>query len=217
MDFHSPGFCLLNLGAESSSHEFRRFMIELVRQMSLLHRAAAGRELVVATAARFDQQASTKPHRDGGPDECLLMLGYEPSGIRAELQMSDYSRCAHELGLAPSEYLEKHNPMFGPGEPLLNQFTTPVTCFSNACYQILAINNSNAAYSADDPRWQGVLHTATILNPDESLRRVVNSMMIASVSPGDPEPVSAEELDAFVRTNAVRRGGYDKPNLADDV
>ena len=46
---------------------------------------------------------TTRPHRDGGPDECLLLLGYEPSSVPAELRMADYSRCAHGLGLTPGE------------------------------------------------------------------------------------------------------------------
>jgi hypothetical protein len=215
--FLAPGFCLVNFGADLSSQAFRRLMIALKQQLRHLHRARSGRDLILASAARFDQQVTTKPHRDGGPDECLLLLGYEPSRVRAELRMSDYSRRAHDLGLTPREYMEKHNPMFTAGERLLEDYTTRVTCFSNQSYQLLVINNSSAAYAEDEPRWQGVLHTATILNPDDSLRRVVNSLMVASVSAGVPESVSAKEQDEFVQTSMVRRAGYDKPDLADDT
>jgi hypothetical protein len=217
-DFEAPGFCLINLGKSISSQVLRRFMLALKDEVRNLHRARLGRHLIVVSAARFDQQVTTKPHRDGGPDECLLLLGYEPSRVRAELRMSDYARCAFDMALTPAEFLEKHNPMYAANARLLEDYTTRVTCFSSDCNQLLVINNSSAAYSKETPRWQGVLHTATILNPDASHRRVVNSMMVASAPTDDiPDPISAVEQDEFARTSLVRRAGYDKPELADDL
>src|SRR5262249_20626061 len=148
-------------------------------------------------------QASTKPHRDGGPAECFLMLGYEPSEVRSELALCDYARCGFESGITPGEFLERHNPMFAPGEQLLQPYTTPVACFSNGRYQILLVNNSVALYSASLPAWQGVLHTATILNPSDSSRRVVNSMMVASVPVGTPETLSEGHLEEFATTRVI--------------
>ncbi len=121
-----------------------------------------------------------------------------------------------EMGLTPAEFLERHNPMFRPGEALLRPYTTPVAGFSSRSYQILLINNSVAPHSADRPAWQGVLHTATILDADDSLRRVVNSMMTASVPVGSPEVVTEGQLEEFATTRLVRRRGYDKLNLEDD-
>jgi hypothetical protein len=216
-NFLAPGFCLINLGTELSSQAFRQFMITLANDMRHIHDERSNDNLALMSCGRFDQQVSTKPHRDGGPEECFLMLGYEPSQIRAELLMSDYSKCAFDMGLTPSDFLEKHNPMFAAGERLLQDYTTRVTCFSNQCYQILLINNSIAPYLADAVRWQGVLHTAAISNPDDSLRRVVNSMLFASVPSGTPEPVSKKDQDEFVQTQLVRRRGYDKLNLGDDT
>src|SRR2546425_5811636 len=177
-NFNSPGFCLIDLGANTSSQWLRRLMVALKRQMDCIHRSRAGRALVFLSVGRFDQQVTTKPHRDGGPDECFLMLGYEPSHVPAELAISDYSKCAHDMGLTPSEILENHNPMFAAGEQLLQPYTTRVSCFSNRSFQILLINNSIAPYSQDATSWQGVLHTATIQKQSDVLRRVVNSTMI---------------------------------------
>lgn len=212
-DFSVPGFCLCDLGIELNSEQFRRLMIDLVHAMGEIHRVHCGRDLAIVSAARFDQQVTTKPHRDGGPDESFLMLGYEPSQIRASLSMSDYARCALDLGLTPAQFLEKHNPMFAVGMQLLCDYTTRVDCFSNRHYQLLLINNSIAAYSDAAPAWQGVLHTAAIENPDESVRRVVNSIMVASTCLGSPHVVSSNEQEAFVQTKLVRRRGYDKPEL----
>jgi hypothetical protein len=215
-DFDAPGFCLIDLGPDSSSQALREFMLRLKRGLAEVHRARPRRDLVFVSMGRFDQQVTTKLHRDGGPEESLLMLGYEPSEVTAEVALADYSKCAHELGLTPAEFLDQHNPMFGPGEELLRPYTTRVECFSNRSYQILLINNSIAPYSRDGSAWQGVLHTATIHNPAEQLRRVVNSTMLASVPLGEREPVSQAEQDEFLTTNFVRRRGYDKTHLDDD-
>ena len=75
------------------------------------------------SAGRFDQQVTTRLHRDGGPDECFLMLGYEPSAIVAEIGIADYSKCAHDMGLSASEFLDHYNPMFAAGEDLLRPYT----------------------------------------------------------------------------------------------
>jgi hypothetical protein len=213
-NFDAPGFCLVDVGATVSSETLRRLMVALVDEMRQIHEQKAGRDLVAISAARFDQQVTTKLHRDGGPDECFLVLGYERSGVEATLAIADYSRCAYELGLTPAEFLDQHNPMFGAGEELLAPYTTPVACFTSASNEILLINNSAAPLSEES--WQGVLHTATILNPDDSRRRVVNSMMVASPAAGATEVLSTEQLKDFVQTQLVRRHGYDKPHLQDD-
>jgi hypothetical protein len=215
-NFEAPGFCLINLGEKISSTTVRRWMIDLLRALRVIHEQERAKTLVALSAARFDQQETTKPHRDGGPDECFLMLGYEPSNIRAVLEMSDYAKCAHDLGLTSAEFLAKHNPMFAGGARLLHDYTTRIRCFCNRNYQILVVNNSCAPYADDTPAWQGVLHTARIENPDASQRRVVNSLMIVSAPRGAIEPVSEPAQEEFVSTTVVRRRGYDKTDLNDD-
>jgi hypothetical protein len=216
-NFDAPGFCLVSLGERISSTSLRRSMIDLFHTLRSIHEERrGGSTLQLLSAARFDQQETTKPHRDGGPDECFLMLGYEPSIIRAELDMSDYSRCAHDHGLTPSEFLARHNPMFTSGADMLRDYTTRVRCFCNRNHQILVVNNSSAPYAGDTPRWQGVLHTARIVTPDASQRRIVNSMMVASAPIGASDVVSEPAQEEFVTTTAVRRRGYDKTDLDDD-
>ncbi|HEY8504460.1 MAG TPA: hypothetical protein VIL46_07750, partial [Gemmataceae bacterium] len=123
-----------------------------------------------------------------------------------------------------------HNPMFEPprrdrslqkgtegGGERLRPYTTSVACFSNGSFQVLLINNSVAPYSPRGETWQGLLHTATVRNPSDALRRVVNSLMVASVPAGEPEPVPEAGQEAFVRTEVVRRRGYDRTHLDDDA
>jgi len=214
--FDAPGFATVNLGKNLTSSEFRNLMVELKAAMATIHESATGQSLHYQSVARFDQQISTKLHRDGGPEECFLMLGYEPSEVASELNLADYSRCAFELGITPQEFLARHNPIFNAGASLLQPYTTRVPCFQNDSYQIVCINNSSSAPSSDQPKWQGVLHTATILTPDDAKRRVINSTMIVPAPQGTQEVITASQLQDFITTQKVRRQGYDKRHLHDD-
>ena len=208
IDFSEPGFCLIELDSDATSQSLRKFMVQLKKDLQQNHRARRGLDLAFRSLARFDQQSTTKLHRDGGPDECFLMLGYEPTEVRGTLAMADYSLCAHDMGLTPAEMLAQYNPMFGRGQELLRPYLTSVACFSNRRFQILLINNSAAAYSESEPAWQGVLHMARIENPDDQHRRVVNSGMVASVSLGTPDQIAAADQEEFLTTSVVHRRAH---------
>lgn len=216
-DFTTPGFCVVNAGCEIDSPTFRQLMVDIKREMGAIHESTTGNTLAYLSVARFDQQETTRPHLDGGPDECFLMLGYEPSAVDSELEISDYAKCAFDRGLSPKEFMAKHNPMFKSGYDTLRPYSTRVPCFSTTDYQIICINNSSAPYSESQPAWQGTLHTATILTPDESERRVINSTMIASMPAGTADTINPEKLNDFISTSVVRRRGYDKRHLEDDT
>jgi len=203
VDFDEPGFCVLNVGDEIDSVAFRQLMVDLKRAMAAIHESTTGKTLAYRSAARFDQQETTRPHLDGGPDETSLMLGYEPSAVDAELKISDYAQCAFDLGISPKAFMADYNPMFKPGYDLLRPYTTRVPCFSKTGYRIVCINNSCAPYAESQPAWQGTLHTATIPTPDDTISRVINSTMIASVPAGTADQIDAEELHDFVSTAAV--------------
>jgi hypothetical protein len=207
VDFDQPGVCVLELGPAIDSVGCRGLMVDLKRAMARIHEATTGRTLIYLSATRFDQQETTRPHLDGGPEECLLMLGYEPTAIESELEIFDYARCAFDHGLSPQEFMAAHNPMFEAGQEILRPYAMRVPCFSRTEHRIVCINNSSAAWSESEPAWQGVLHTATIPAPDESERRVVDSTMIAPAPPGTPDAVDDDALDDFVTSSVVRRRG----------
>lgn len=215
--FDAPGFCAINLGPNIGSTALRQLMVDIKHEMARLHASTTGQTLAYLSAARFDQQETTRPHLDGGPDECFLMLGYEPSNVDSRLEISDYSRCAFELGITPKQFMSQHNQMFQAGYEMLQPYTTRVPGFSQSDYQIICVNNSSADYSPNSQSWQGTLHTAAIATPDESERRVINSTMIASVAVGTPDSVSAAQQAEFISTSTVRWRGYDKPHLNDDT
>lgn len=217
VEFDVPGACLVDLGEETNSRQLREMMVALKMQLGRVHQDHMGRDLVYQSLGRFDQQTTTKLHRDGGPDQGLLMLGYEPSEIESELAIADYSWCAYDMGISPQVFLTVHNPMFASGEELLRPYTWRVHGFSNRHAQIVVINNSITPFSGRGSTWQGVLHTATIPHPLSDLRRVVNSSMIVPVPRGMAGVVTEREVDEFRNTTIVRRKGYDQPLLDDDV
>ena len=204
-DFTQPGFALINLGPDCGSETQRQLMIDLKNEFDRLERKHRGHELVYQSLTRFDQQVTTRPHRDGGPDESILMLGYEPTLIESRLEMSDYSKCANNLGMTPAEFLDQFNPMFPDGQNRLAAYTTPIDDFDNKSFQIMIINNSMNRLGDG---LQGVLHTAMIINPNPDLRRIINSTMIASVPQGHAESISVNEQDDFVTSAVVRRAVY---------
>jgi hypothetical protein len=106
--------------------------------------------------------------------------------------------------------------MFKAGADLIQPYVTKIPCFDNRSFQIVSINNSCAPYSVGGERWQGVLHAARILAPDETRRRVINSTMIARSPLGTDDLVSEASLQEFAHTSEVKRRGYDKRHLQDD-
>jgi hypothetical protein len=112
--------------------------------------------------------------------------------------------------------MAKHNPMFKSGYELLRPYATRIPCFSPGDFQIVSINNSSAPFSPDGSTWQGTLHTATILKPDETKRRVINSTMIARAFSDADGVVDQTTLEQFIHTSEVKRRGYDKLHLEND-
>jgi hypothetical protein len=54
----------------------------------------------------------------------------------------------------------------------------------------------------------GVLHQAVIINPDESERRIVNSIMLVVVDRSDTDEIGEEPLRAFVATEEISKKFY---------
>ena len=64
---------------------------------------------------------TTKPHRDGAPDESLLMLGYEPSAIASEVTLSDWPQTAPLKRGNHSRAVMDNLTMFKSGQLVLEQ------------------------------------------------------------------------------------------------
>ncbi|QDU79077.1 hypothetical protein Pla110_07810 [Polystyrenella longa] len=202
-DYSEPGFCLIQLDRSYDSRTLRQFMLQLKDAMSQLHLSKRGEQLRYLSATRFDQQNTTKPHVDGGPEECFLMLGYEPTSIKSQMQLIDYTRCAFERDLTPNDLLHQFNPMYANGAEILAPYTTKVSSFAEDKNQVFCINNSTATFSSSRPAWQGLLHSATINEPDLSQRRVINSTLIGSFPINTDQGLSNEKLSNFLQSDSL--------------
>jgi hypothetical protein len=182
-DLSQPGFALLDLGTDGTADAFRQLLVRLAEQLGHSYERTFGSPLPILSASRFDQQASTEAHRDGGPDESILVLGYEPTEVVSRVFLLDYTRCAVDQGLTPTEFLERFNPMARDTRELLDPYTTEVE-FDPAHYRVLVINNSALPLEQRHRGMLGVLHKAVIPEPRLEQTRVVNSLMLATRSEG---------------------------------
>jgi hypothetical protein len=172
--------------------------------LSDINRRRTGKPFLFRTLARFDQQETTRFHRDGAPEESLLILGYEPSKVRSRLLLADHSRCAFDLGITPQQFLRDHNPMFRKGEELLARFVTELPQPAEGHARILLINNSSLPLTEARTNPLGVLHKAEIVNPTATERRIVNSVMLAT----EGDEATGEQQEEFVRTDRISQKAY---------
>ena len=204
-DFSAPGFCVLDLGRAMGSNAMRSLMLELKGRLDEILDRSSGLRFTYRSVGRFDQQETTKFHLDGAPDQSLLVLGYEPSEVHSRLSLADYARCAHDLGIEPKRFLDEFNPMYRKGEESLTRYVTELAQPAEGHSRIVLINNSSLPFTGEGVNPLGVLHKAEIIDPDDSKRRVVNSMMLAA---GGTEDVSEGQLRQFVATEEVSRKFY---------
>jgi hypothetical protein len=187
-----PGFALLGLEEKTlTGRDFRQLLVRLGEDLGEWFGRTFGRGLGYFSLGRFDQQVSTEAHRDGGPDETFLILGYEPTTVRSRLRIFDHVRAARDHGLTPDAFLARYNPLFPQGREALASYGSEVEGFDPTSFQILVINNSVG------PELPGVLHQATIPEPDPSARRVVHSLIM---TPRPGKCVSWADVQAFVES-----------------
>lgn len=160
-----PGFAVIRFGGPVESHDLRRFLLDL----------AAAFPVAFATerVGRFDQQVSSRFHRDGAPPASLLLLGYEASRVCSRVFAADAERAAADAGLPVTEYLAAHNPMTPAGEAKLWPVATELAVPTNEPF-VVVLNNSLLPPGPD--RVLGVLHKAEVPEPDPTAARVINSM-----------------------------------------
>jgi hypothetical protein len=199
-DFSAPGFCAVELGRDVVPRDLRALMLDLKERLGEISARRGGARFAFRSLGRFDQQETTKFHLDGGPDASLLVLGYEPSKVRSRIMLADYTRCAFDLGMEPKRFLDEFNPMYRRGEAFLARYVTELPAPAEGHSHILLINNSSLPYSEPLRNPLGVLHTAEIPAPDESARRVVNSMMLEL---GGTEEIVDDRLREFVDTEEI--------------
>jgi len=203
--FAAPGFALIRQTQIKSSKEQRQAMIELKENLSIMHQAMVGPPLEWFTLNRFDQKETTRPHRDAGPAQSVLIIGYEPSKIRSDLWVADYSACAHQLGLSPLQFLEEFNPMYAKGMHHLAPYVMPVEDFDSKHFNMLVVNNSSTALDRQAQHWQGLLHSAAMRGRVNGGTRIINSAMIAPQQSDGHKALSAEAVEHFLSSDKTNQ------------
>lgn len=161
-DSSEPGYALLPCPeGVALSDALSELVMELERVQE--------RSFVRVHQLTFDQQVTTRFHRDGGPDRSYLFLGYAPTRVPSVIRIADHVRAAEAQGMTPEQFLERHPPLTSGFETALAPFIVPLHAFDHRVAQLLLINNSLA---------NGVLHQATIPVPDTSQRREIVSWML---------------------------------------
>jgi hypothetical protein len=202
-DLDGPGFALLDLRDRWTPRDFRSALVDLCDRLSGVYQRDFGRQLQLLSLGRFDQQVTTDAHLDGGPDESLLVLGYEPTEVRSRLFLVDYVRGARDRGMTPRAFLDRHNPMYREGRQTLEEYTTEVVGLNPARYQVLFVNNSSLPYEQRLRGMLGVLHKAVIVHPDPARSRHVNSILLGVAEGGQPPGIPPEAVRAFIETAAT--------------
>lgn len=182
-----PGFAVMRFSEWVNSRELRRIMFSLVETFPIT--------FVAERLGRFDQQVSSKFHRDGAPAASFLLLGYEATTVRSRIFIADSSRAAAEAEIPLTQFVAKFNPMFPIGEARYLPFVTELELPHGEPY-IVAINNSLLPYIPGALNPLGVLHKAIIDEPDPTASRVINSVGL-TVS-GTTSVKSADEIERFL-------------------
>lgn len=199
-DFTAPGFCVLDAGPGVDSHTLRLWMVQLKERLSTIGAGRGSGRFAYRSMARFDQQQTTKFHLDGGPDQAMLMLGYEPSRVRSRLMLADYTRAAFDLGITPQQFLHQFNSMYRRGAELLERYVTELPAPADGHSRILLVNNSALPFTEGWPNPLGVMHKADIVNANAAERRIVNSTMLVV---GDSDELAPAQQQAFITTDRI--------------
>ncbi len=197
-DFTQPGFAVLDFGRDYLAAQLRSTMVALKNGLSARWLLETGYAQHYQWLGRFDQQETSRFHRDNAPAQSFLMLGYEPTTVKSRLFLADYLRYARAHNISEVDYFAHHNPMYVAGEQALAPYITEVENFDASSYRIVLINNSNSTL---EDGTIGLLHKAEMVTPDPRATRIVNSMMLAFAAPDAVEAVTAEDVAAFLHAS----------------
>lgn len=184
-----PGFAVVRFASPLSSAVLRRVMLTIVESMPLRFRPER--------LGRFDQQVTSRFHRDGAPAASLLLLGYEPSPVRSRFFVADAHRAASTDGLGIAEWLTTYNPMAARGEEKLRPFVTELELPNREPF-IVAINNSLLPFRPGSAVPLGLLHRAEVPNPDPAATRVINSMGLMLAGDSSYTPLDSAAVERFL-------------------
>jgi hypothetical protein len=192
-----PGWAVLIPDGPVESADLRRVMWEVLGGFSAQAERAGRPPFVPERLGRFDQQVSTKFHRDGGPAASLLILGYEPSRVRSRFFVADACRAAAGLGMGVNAFLAAHNPLSPQGEGALADVISEVG-WPHDRGAIIVVNNSLTPDDTPPGHPLGLLHKGWIEQPDPSATRVINSIGAMPANEPGRDALPPEQVERFL-------------------
>lgn len=191
-----PGWAVLVPDEPVDSFTLRREMVRVLDDLSAEAERSGLPPFVVERVGRFDQQVSTRFHRDGGPAGSLLLLGYEPSRVASQFFVADAARAAEAAGMGVNAFLTANNPLRPASEDALAGVIEEVSWPADRG-AIVIVNNS--LFPDGEPgRPLGLLHKGLIAHPDPTASRIINSIGAMPADEPGRVPLPASEVEAFV-------------------
>ena len=193
------GFAVISFDRKMNSGLLREYMLKLKRALAKKCEEKFKKSLDYYWMGRFDQQNTTKYHRDNAPSDSYLMLGYEPTAINSKLFVADYHQLITKEKIPIDTYYEKYNPIFKKGEEHLAPYITEIERLKKQDYQIVLLNNSDL----HSRKTNGVLHKAEMINTDPDESRIVNSIMLYLKASNEPSKIAKKEIKKFLESDEV--------------
>lgn len=193
---HEPGWAVLVPAMPVDSITLRREMVRVLDALSVEAERVGLPPFAVERLDRFDQQVSTRFHRDGGPAGSLLLLGYEPSRVASRFFVADAARAAEVAGMGLNAFLAANNPLRPTGEAALAGVIAEVSWPADRG-AIVIVNNS--LYPDGEPgRPLGLLHKGVITQPDPTATRMINSIGAMPADEPGRAALPTSAVEAFV-------------------
>ncbi len=194
------GFYYQDFGTNMNSISFRQKMVELKDGLSKICTIPMQKQLNYQGIGRFNQQHSSRFHRDSAPEHTFLILGYEPTKVQSKVFIADYTK-----------YIENHDQslasFFGGTEDvntiendhLIESYVTELTPFPKNHYRLVVLNNSKSFKE----KTFGVFHRGKILKKIENENRILNYMMLKLCDEHQEEDYDQEAIINFIHTDNV--------------
>lgn len=191
-----PGWAVLVPSVPIDSFALRREMVRVLAALSIEAERAGLPPFAVERLGRFDQQVSTRYHRDGGPAGSLLLLGYEPSRVANRFFVADTARAAEAMGQGVNAFLTANNPLTAAGQAALAGVSTEVSW--PADHGAIVIVNNSLFPDGEPGRPLGLLHRGLIDHPDPTASRVINSIGAMPADEPGRAALPASAVEAFL-------------------
>ena len=151
-------------------------MVDLKNGLSEICSVHGQKKLIYQSIGRFNQQHSSRFHRDSAEEHTFLMLGYEPTIVPSKVYVADYTKYVESQDISLEAFFGGSNDVNTiDNDELLEPYMTELVPFPKNHYRLLLLNNSKSFQE----KTFGVFHRGEILKKIASEDRIINYIMLA--------------------------------------